>query len=52
VFFHLNHGRATIHQLVPIEGDDMFFEQIVSSDDAIMSTLKNELQIYGELLMQ
>ncbi len=43
MFFHLNHGQATKHQLVPVEDDEMFFGQTVSSDDGIMSTLKNEV---------
>lgn len=34
----------------PIENDDMLFAQIVSSDDAIMSTMKNELQLFQQFL--
>jgi hypothetical protein len=45
VFFHLNLIRATI-ELVTIEDDDLFFGQVVSSDDVIMSTLKNDLQLF------
>jgi hypothetical protein len=37
---------TTIDQLTIIEDDDLFFQQIVSNDDAIMSTLKNKLQLY------
>ncbi len=44
--------RVTIiDQLTIIEDDDLFFGQIVSNDDAIMSTLKNELQLYRWLVV-
>jgi len=36
---------TTIDQQTIIEDDDLFFGQIVSNDDAIMSALKNELQL-------
>ncbi len=51
VFFHLNLIRATI-ELVTIENDDLFFGQVVSSDDVIMSTLKNDLQLFQQLFVQ
>ncbi len=35
VFFHLNLIRATI-ELVTIKDDDLFFGQVISSDDVIM----------------
>ncbi len=51
VCFHLNLVRATI-ELVTIEDDDFFFGQVVSSDDVIMSTLKNDLQLFQQLFVQ
>ncbi len=51
VFFHLNLVRATI-ELVTIEDGDLFFGQVVSSDDVIMSTLKNDLQLFQQLFVQ
>ncbi len=41
---HLNPMKATIDPTI-LEDDDCFFGYIVLIDDAIMSTLKNELQI-------
>lgn len=34
-----------------VENDDLFFGQIVPSDDIIISTLKNDLHIYPQLSM-
>ncbi len=51
VFFHLNLVKATI-ELVTIEDGDLFFGRVVSSDDVIMSTLKNDLQLFQQLLVQ
>jgi hypothetical protein len=34
---------------VVVEDDDLFFGQILPSDDIIISTLKNELHIYAQL---
>jgi hypothetical protein len=45
VFFHLNLIREVVGSTI-VENDDLFFGQIVSNDDTIMSTLKNELQLY------
>jgi hypothetical protein len=41
---HLNPMKATINPTT-LEDDDCLFRYIVLIDDAIMSTLKNELQI-------
>jgi hypothetical protein len=46
VFFHVNLIKVAINHQVVVENDDLFFGQTISSDDAIMYTLKNELQIY------
>jgi hypothetical protein len=40
--FHLNHGKAIV-KLVIVEDENLFFGQILSSADVIMSSLKNEL---------
>jgi hypothetical protein len=37
---------------VTLEDDDLFFGQVVSSDDVIMSTLKNDLQLFQQLFVQ
>jgi hypothetical protein len=52
VFFHLNLVRAIVDQLIVVEDEDLFFGQIVSNDDVIMSTLKNELQLYQQLVVR
>jgi hypothetical protein len=46
MFFHVNVIKVAINHQVVVENDDLFFGETASSDDAIMSTLKNELQIY------
>ncbi len=46
VFLHVNPIKVAMNHLVVVENNDLFFGQTISSDDAIMSTLKNELQIY------
>jgi hypothetical protein len=50
LFFHLNLVKAVVDQLIVVEDEDLFFGQIVSNDDVIMSTLKNELQLYQQLV--
>jgi len=51
VDFHLNPIGATTNQPMVVEDDDLFFQYIVSSDDAITSTLEMKLQIYQQLSM-
>jgi hypothetical protein len=46
----LNPILATI-ELTTIENDDLNFEWIVSNSDVIMSTLKNELQLFWRLFV-
>jgi len=45
IIFHLNPITEVVESTV-VEDDDLFFGQIASNDDAIMSTLKNKLQLY------
>ncbi len=49
-FFHLNLVTIVVDQFIVVEDEDLFFGQIVSNDDVIMSTLKNELQLYQRLI--
>ncbi len=48
VYMHLNPMKATTNP-IRIEDNDYFFGHIVFIDDAIMSTLNNELQILQQL---
>lgn len=48
VYFYLNLSKAQI-EVTMIENDDFFSEQIVSSDNAIKSIMKNELQLFFQL---
>lgn len=48
--FALLHVKATMEGAL-IEDDDMLFGQIMSSDDAIMSTMRNELQLLQQFFM-
>jgi hypothetical protein len=42
---HLNFIQ-TLAKLATIDDDDLFFSQIASNYDAIMFSLKNELQLF------
>jgi len=48
VYFYLNPIKAPI-EATSIEDDDCFFGHIISSDDVIKFTLKNELQLFRQL---
>ncbi len=50
VYFHLNLVKALIDPTT-FEDDNYFFGHIIYVDDAIISTLKNELQIFECLCM-
>jgi hypothetical protein len=48
VYFYVNPIKALI-EATSIEDNDFFFGQIISSDDVIKFTLKNELQLFRQL---
>lgn len=47
-YLHLNPMKA-VAEFVVFENDDNFFGQNISNDDAIMSTMRNELHLFHEL---
>jgi hypothetical protein len=47
VFLHLNLVKAS-SKLKVVEDDDLFFGQVTLNDDVIISTLKNELQLFQQ----
>jgi len=49
VFLHLNLVKTST-KLEVIEDDDFFLGKVMLNDDVILSTLKNELQLFQQFL--